>query len=168
MGDHLLRIGLEYFTVSYLNLHRKSAIQAGGFYFNRLSREKPADRQRFKGSLPEPFLLALDGDPVLGGKIIERRERGNIIGMGKNPARHPSGKEFVKDLSSFFHGDPKLIGQLRIKWGLTCFDHSLQDEVKGFFENRLFSHNASSPDFFFGGRSFGPFFTLDSIVKFPE
>ena len=145
MSDHLLRVGLEYFTVPYLNLHRKSAIQAGGFDFNRLSREKPADCQRFKGSLTEPFLFALDGDPVLSGKIIEGSERGDIIGVGKNPARHPSGKEFVKDLSSFFHGDPKLIGNLRIKWGLTCFDHSLHDEVKGFFENLLFSHKCVLP-----------------------
>ncbi len=168
MSHHLLGVGLEYFAVPNVDRHWESAIQAGGLDLNYFSREKPADRQRFKGSLTEPFLLALDSDSVLGRKVIEGSERGDIIGARENPTRYSSGKEFVKDLTSFFHGDPEFIGDFRIKWGLTCFDHSLHDEVKGFFENRLFRHNVSSPDFFRGSIIPPSFHLPDSIVKSPE
>ena len=58
----------------------------------RLAREKPADRQRFESSLAEPFLLAVYGDPVLGGEIVERREGYDVIGSRVQPSWYAGGE----------------------------------------------------------------------------
>lgn len=73
------RVGLdgEDLLVSHLDHERLSAIQAQSIHSNRLVGEQPADRQRFKPSLGEPFLMTLDGDAVLCGQIVERRKGGD-------------------------------------------------------------------------------------------
>ena len=66
--------GLSVQNGSILHFHpeRSTTIQTGRFNVDCLPWEKPADRQRFEPSLGEPLLLAVDRDPVLGGKIAER------------------------------------------------------------------------------------------------
>ncbi len=51
-----------------------SAIQTRKVDSDRFPWEQPADRQRLESSLTEPFLLAIDGDPVLGREIVKRRK----------------------------------------------------------------------------------------------
>lgn len=77
--DDSFRIDVLDDPVLYFNPDRLTAIQAGGIDLDSLPGEKPADRQRFECSLPEPFLLAIDSEPELGGEVVERCERGNEI-----------------------------------------------------------------------------------------
>jgi hypothetical protein len=90
-------------TIQNHNLERVSAIQAREIYSDFLAREKPADCQRFKGSLAEPFLLPVNGDAVLGRQIVERGERDDVIGPGVKPSRYSRRKKVMEGLSSFFH-----------------------------------------------------------------
>jgi hypothetical protein len=62
---------VEDLTVLKYDLEGLAAIETGKIHRHRLTGEKPADRQRFKGSLAEPFLLTVDGDPVLGRKVVK-------------------------------------------------------------------------------------------------
>ena len=64
-------------AVSYLDLHRFATVQTGRVNLNCLPFEHPADRQGFKPSLGKPFLLAIDGQAILGRQIIERGKRGD-------------------------------------------------------------------------------------------
>jgi len=61
-------------AILYLDLYGFAAIQANRIDPDRLSRKKPADRQRLEGSLTEPLLLAVDGQAVMGREIVERSE----------------------------------------------------------------------------------------------
>ena len=63
-----------YFSVTHYHAHTFAAVQAGRIDLDRFSREDPADRQGFESSLGEPFLLSLDGDEVLRGQAVKRRE----------------------------------------------------------------------------------------------
>ena len=106
IGDHLLRIGLEYFAVPNVDLHWKSAIQAGGLDFNYFPGKEPADRQRFESSLAEPLLLAVHSDSVLRGEVTERRETADIVGLRKQPdARNSYGHKVVSGLSGLLERD---------------------------------------------------------------
>jgi hypothetical protein len=73
-------------TILKYDLEGFTAIETGETDGYFLAREKPADRQRFKGSLAEPFLLPLDGDAVLGGEIVKRGEGDDLVGSGGKPA----------------------------------------------------------------------------------
>lgn len=77
MPNDFGRIGIQYFTIFHFNLNRLTAIQAWCIDGNCFTGIKPADRQRLKGSLAEPFLLAIDGYPKLGGKVVKWGKRGN-------------------------------------------------------------------------------------------
>jgi len=83
MSYYPLRIGLLNNPVSYLNPDWLPAVQTWSVDLDCFPWKKPADRQRFKGSLAEPFLLALDGDPELGREVVEGRERCDEIRIRK-------------------------------------------------------------------------------------
>jgi hypothetical protein len=85
------------------DLEGLAAIETGKIHRHRLAGEKPADRQRFKGSLAEPFLLTFNGDAVLGWKIVEGRKRDNQVGSREKPSRYARGEEIVEGFSAFFH-----------------------------------------------------------------
>lgn len=46
------------------------------------------------------FVLAFDGDPVLGGKVAERAKGSDVVRVWKQPTRHPSLKEIVQGCKS--------------------------------------------------------------------
>ena len=75
------RLGSKDLPVANLHSNREPAIKTGSIDLNCFSREEPADRQRFKTSLTEPFLLSFNGDSVLSGKVVERGKRGDVIGI---------------------------------------------------------------------------------------
>ncbi len=77
---------IEHPAVLHFDAERVSAVQAGKIYGNLFAGEQPADRQRFKASLAEPFLLAVYGDPVVGGQIVKGRERYDVVGLRVQPA----------------------------------------------------------------------------------
>lgn len=72
MADDSFRIGFFDYAVAHFNGDWITAIEAWGVDTHLFPGEKPADRQRFKGSLGKPFLLTLNRDPELGGLIVER------------------------------------------------------------------------------------------------
>lgn len=77
MADQSLRIGLFNDAVTHFDSDRLTAIKTWAIDANPFPREQPADRQRFEGSLGEPFLLTFYGHTKLGGLIVKRRERGD-------------------------------------------------------------------------------------------
>lgn len=71
IGDRRTGINFFEFAVTDLDTNRFPAIQAGRVNPHGLAGEKPANCQRFKGSLTEPLLLAINSNTVLGGKVVE-------------------------------------------------------------------------------------------------
>lgn len=61
-------------AVSYFDLDGLSAVQTWRVNQNCLTSEHPADRQGFKPSLSEPFLLPIDRNAIMGGQIVEGSE----------------------------------------------------------------------------------------------
>jgi len=82
VGHQTFRLGSKDLPVSNLHSNRKPAIETGDIDLNRFSGEEPADRQRFKTSLAEPFLLSFNGDSILSRKVVERGKRGDVIRVG--------------------------------------------------------------------------------------
>ncbi len=78
-----LGLGSKDLPVTDLYPDRKPTIETGSIDLDRFSWKEPADCQRFEASLAKPFLLTLDGDPVLSGKIVKRGEGGDIVGIWK-------------------------------------------------------------------------------------
>ena len=89
MADQSFRIGFFDDAVAHFDGDGFAAIKTRGIDSNLLPRKQPADRQRFESSLREPLLLTVNGDPKLGGLIVERRKRGNQIRIWKKPAVNP-------------------------------------------------------------------------------
>ena len=67
----LLRLDL---TVLHLDPYGLATIKALRIDSYRLPRKEPADRQRFKRSLAEPLLLAVNGQAVMCRQIVEGGE----------------------------------------------------------------------------------------------
>ena len=83
ISDHPFGLHSEENAIPYIHPHRQPAIQAGRIDLNGLPGEKPADCQRFKSSLAEPLLPAVDRQTVLGGKIFEGGKGDDIVGPRK-------------------------------------------------------------------------------------
>jgi hypothetical protein len=67
ISDRACGFRTEHHPVLHFHPNWQAAIQTGRLDPDRFPGKKPADRQRFKPSLGEPFLLAVNGDAVLGG-----------------------------------------------------------------------------------------------------
>ena len=67
----LLRLDL---TILHLDPYGLATIKARRIDSYRLPRKEPADRQRFKRSLAEPLLLAVNGQAVMCRQIVEGGE----------------------------------------------------------------------------------------------
>ena len=72
VGIVIQGILIQHLAVSHFKVKFLTAIQAGKVHPDLFYGEKPADRQRFKTSLAVPSLLTVNGDPVLGGQVVER------------------------------------------------------------------------------------------------
>ena len=68
--------GLYDIPISQFHNHRIAAIQTNAVNSDGLPWKQPANCQRFKSSLAEPYLLAVNGNPVLSRNITEGRKRG--------------------------------------------------------------------------------------------
>jgi hypothetical protein len=71
IADQSFRFLHFYFAVLYLNMNWFATIKTHRIDTYCLARKKPADCQRFKCSLSEPFLLAINGQAVIGRQVIE-------------------------------------------------------------------------------------------------
>ena len=67
-------------------LQRLTTIQTGEIHRDRFAWEEPADRQRFESSLAEPLLPAVDGDAVVGGKVVEGCKGDDVVGPWVQPS----------------------------------------------------------------------------------
>lgn len=83
--DQALRIGLQDGPIFDFDVDRIPAIQTRGVDPDDLSRKKPADRQRFKGSLRKPLLHTVDRDSELRRKMVEGCKRRDEIRVGIQP-----------------------------------------------------------------------------------
>ena len=92
VGIKVQGVFIEHLAVFHLKIKFLTAIQAGKVHPHLFSGEKPADRQRFKASLAVPFLLAVDGYPILGGQVVERGKGGDVVGVGIQPAGNAGSK----------------------------------------------------------------------------
>jgi hypothetical protein len=70
---------LEDFTILHFHLDGLPTIQTRCVNLHLFSGKQPANCQRLKTSLAEPFLLTVDGDAILGGKIVKRCKGSNEI-----------------------------------------------------------------------------------------
>jgi hypothetical protein len=71
MADNSLGLCCQNLPIPYLDAGGFSAVQTRGIDSDGFSRKQPADRQRFKRSLPEPLLLTINGEAELILKTIE-------------------------------------------------------------------------------------------------
>jgi len=134
ISDYLLWLGLQEHSISNFHMNGFAAIKTGGVNFYLFTREKPADRQRFKRSLAKPFLLTVDSDAKLGGKIVKGCERSDEIRTGGKPSGYSLGKKLMKDISALLHGDAQFFRYFRIMGSLPGFHHTLHNEMKGFIQ----------------------------------
>ncbi len=79
ISHHPFGLNPEEDAIFYIQPHRQPTIQTGCIDPNRFPREKPADRQRLKGSLAKPLLLAIDRQAILSWKIVEWGKGDNRI-----------------------------------------------------------------------------------------
>jgi hypothetical protein len=79
---------MENYTVFHLYAHVPAAVQARRVNAYGFSRKRPADRQGLEASLAIPFLLAVNGDAVLVGQVVEGREGSDQVGAGIEPHGH--------------------------------------------------------------------------------
>jgi len=145
--DHILGFYPQNDSIPNLHLYGLSAIEARGIDSNRFAGKKPADRQRFKGSLAEPFLLTVDGDPVLGRKVIKRSEGGNEIRIWKKPSRDPGSKKLVQGLSPLLHRHIQFGCNLCVMRCLAGLYHSTHDDMERSFKPARFIHGFTSYSF---------------------
>ena len=87
IGDQAFWFSVQHRAVLHFHSDRRAAIKARRIDPDRLSRKKPADRQRFEPSLAEPFLLAVYCDTVLGREVVKGGKRGDVIGVWVKPSR---------------------------------------------------------------------------------
>ncbi len=78
----IFRFGNQDVSILDLDTNHQPAIQTGAVDPYSLARKEPADRQRFEASLAKPFLLAIDGNSVLGREIVKGGKRGNKVCLG--------------------------------------------------------------------------------------
>jgi hypothetical protein len=133
-------VGALHFAVFHLNFHRRSAIETRGIDLDDFSRKQPADRQRFKSSLAEPLLLSLDADAVLGWQVAERRERADVVRVGKKPGWEPFEEEIVKGLFPFFSRNFQSCGYLCVMRGMPRLYKVVYYDLKDFIPLTWFSH----------------------------
>lgn len=89
MSDHTLGLAVEDLSVAHLDGDVVAAVEARCLDADRLTGCQPADRQRLETSLPEPAVLAIDADVVLGRQVAERRKRGDVVRVREQPGRDP-------------------------------------------------------------------------------
>jgi len=75
IGGQAIRLRVKHYSITNFHFNVESAIQTWAIYTHRFSWKEPADRQRFKSSLAEPFLMAVDGYSVLSRQVVEGCER---------------------------------------------------------------------------------------------
>ncbi len=72
-------------AIFHFHVYRFSAIQTRSINPDNFSWKKPADRQRLETSLSKPLLLTVNGDAVLGRKVVEGGKRADMVGIGIQP-----------------------------------------------------------------------------------
>jgi hypothetical protein len=130
IANHILRVCPQNDSITDLHLKGFSTIQARRIDLNRLSGKKPANCQRFKCSLSEPFLLSVYSNTILGGEVIKRSEGDYEIRIGIEPSRNPGSEKFVEDLSAFLHRNTQFGCYLCVVRGLTCLYHLTHYDVE--------------------------------------
>jgi hypothetical protein len=144
IADHILGFYLQNDSIPDLHVYGLSAIEAGGIDANRFAGKKPADRQRFEPSLAEPFLLTINCNAILGGKVVKRGKGGNEIRIGKEPTGNPGSKKLMERLPPLLYRDTQFGCNLYIMGRLPSLYHSLHNDVECPVKTARFSHRLTS------------------------
>ncbi|MDQ1239130.1 MAG: hypothetical protein QG577_1315, partial [Thermodesulfobacteriota bacterium] len=88
ISSQAFRFDVKKNPIANLHTNRKPTIKTWTIYTDRFPWKEPADRQRLKSSLPEPLLLSIHANPVLGGQVVEGCERGYQGGVREQPPRN--------------------------------------------------------------------------------
>src|SRR5262249_27152621 len=89
-------------AVPHLDRHRIAAVEARGVDAHGLAGKEPRDRGCLESTLGEPALLAAHGDPVLGRQVVQRRERGDVVGLRGEAPDPVSAHHGVEEEGSLF------------------------------------------------------------------
>ncbi len=135
MANYCGRICGEHLAVTYLDVDGPVAIEAGRVDAHRLTGKEPADRQRLEPSLGEPLLLAIDGNPMVGGNVGKGREGCDPIGIRVKPGRIAGGCYVVDNRPPLLHATPQLGSQLGVVKDHASLHHPPHDQVEGPVEN---------------------------------
>ena len=145
MPDDRRRIGAKDFPITHLNTDGFSAVQAKRIDTNGFTGKQPADCQRVRTSLAEPFLLTVDGYPVLGGYKRKWGYRGDPVCVGDKPYRSRADfLEIMKELEPFFCRTSQPGGQLGIMCALPCLYQAAHNELICFIEGLNICHGFTS------------------------
>lgn len=89
ISSHAFRFNAKQDPIANFHINGESTIQTWTIYTDRFTWEEPADHQQLKSSLPEPLLLTVHANSVLGGQVVEGCKRGDQAGVGKQPPWYP-------------------------------------------------------------------------------
>ncbi len=128
------------------------AVKTKRFDFDSFTREYPADRQGFKASLREPFLLAIDRNTVMRGHIVERGKGFDELGPVRKPHRHSEAHELMKELFPFVRSHTEFFRDFGVMRPQTALHKCFQDEMIRPVELLLIRHDFS----FIKGQSLFP------------
>src|SRR5215510_4101918 len=94
----------------------------------------------YEPTLGEPALLAAHGDPVLRGQVVQRRERGDVVRLGVEPADRIGAHHVVEEPASFLDPEAQRPGELRILWRAACVDQPAHDAMEYPVHDERVSH----------------------------
>jgi hypothetical protein len=128
--------------------HGIAAIQTHSINSDGLPRKQPANCQRFKSSLTKPFLLAVNGDPVLSRDITEGRKGCNQTRIGVEPTTgNPEVDEFMESLSALFRRYSQILRNVRVVGCVTSVHQPPHDDLECFAMICWIAHKAPPNSF---------------------
>src|SRR5438552_13921126 len=130
MTDDLGRVEPGDPAVAHLDRHGVAAVEAGGVDPHRLARKEPGDGGRLEAALREPSLLAARADPILRRQVVERRERGDVVRLGMEPADRIGLHHVVEDEAALVGRQPEGARELGIVRRATRFDETTHDALE--------------------------------------
>src|SRR6266850_417934 len=128
--------------VAHLHRDRIAAVEARRVHADGLAREEPRHRRGLEPALREPALLAAYRDPVLGGKVVQRRERGDVVGLGMEPADRVRLHDVAQHAPSLLGGQAEGPRQLRIVRRAAGVHQTSHDALEGLVDQSRTGHGS--------------------------
>src|SRR5262245_5641422 len=101
-------------TVLHLQHHGLAAVETRRLDAHWGPGKEPRYGGRLEAALGEPFLLATHGHAILRGKVVERRERRDVVRLRMEPADGVGLHHRVQELPAILDADAESLGQLGV------------------------------------------------------